>query len=94
MKAFLLEKLKENGGSERAKREATKQCEVVAKCLLSFDEFLSILRTEHQDLTPELVAKAGEHAMKAVAVWQTLKLSVTPKRHRSEAHACDQLEFL
>jgi hypothetical protein len=31
MKVFSSEKLEEDGGSERAKREVTKQCEVVAK---------------------------------------------------------------
>jgi hypothetical protein len=49
VKAFLLDELEENGGSERAKREVTKRRHVVAKCLLLFDGFLSVLRTEHQD---------------------------------------------
>jgi hypothetical protein len=29
-----------------------------------------------------------------VAVWWIMKLSVTPKCHASEGHACDQLELL
>jgi hypothetical protein len=57
-KAFLLEKPEEDGGSERAKREVTKRCDAVAKCSLLFDGFLSILRTDHKDLTPALIAKA------------------------------------
>jgi hypothetical protein len=81
MKAFLLEKMAEDGASERAKKEVTKRCEIVAKCLQSFDGFLSILYADHKDLTPELIAKAREHAMKALAVWRMLKLSVTPKCH-------------
>jgi hypothetical protein len=63
-------------------------------CLLLFDGFLSILRTDHEDLTPELIAKARDYTTKALAVWRILKLSVTPKCHGSEYHACDQLEFL
>jgi hypothetical protein len=94
MKAFLLEKLEEDGGSERAKREVTKRCDIVAKALLLFDGFLSILRTDHQNLTPQLIAKARQFAMKALAVWRILELSVTPKCHGAEDHACDQLELL
>jgi hypothetical protein len=52
IKAFLLDQLEEDGGSERAKREVQKQCEIVAKVLLLFDGFLSLVRTEHGDLTP------------------------------------------
>jgi hypothetical protein len=95
MKVFLLAELDKNEASARAKREVSKRCDIIAKCLLLFDGFLSILRTEHKDdLTPVLTAKAREHATKALAVWRTLKLSVTPKSHGSECHACDQLELL
>jgi hypothetical protein len=94
MKAFLLEKMVEDGASERANKEVTKQCDIVAKCLLLFDGFLSVLGTDHKDLAPKLIAKARECATKALAVWRTLKLSVTPKCHGSEHHAADQLEFL
>jgi hypothetical protein len=94
MKVFLLAELDENEASARAKREVSKRCDIIAKCLLLFDGFLSILRTEHKDLAPALIAKAREHATKALAVWRMLKLSVTPKSHRSEYHACDQLELL
>ncbi len=52
IKAFLLEQLGEDGGSERAKREVKKRCDIVAKALLLFDGFLSLLRTDHNDLTP------------------------------------------
>jgi hypothetical protein len=93
MKAFPLEKMVEDGASERAKKEVTKRCDIVAKCLLSFEGFLSVSRTDHKDLTPELIAKAREHATKALAVSRMLKLSVTPKCHGSEHHAADQLEF-
>jgi hypothetical protein len=59
MKAFLLEQLEEDGGSERGKREVTKWCGIVAKALLLFDSgFLSILRTDHKDLTPQHIVKA------------------------------------
>jgi hypothetical protein len=58
MKAFLLEQLEEDGGSEPAKREVTKQCYIVAKALLLFNGFLSLLRTDHKDLTPRHIAKA------------------------------------
>jgi hypothetical protein len=94
IKAFLLEKLEEDGGSERAKREVTKRCDIVAKALLLFDGFLSLLRTEHKDLTPQHIEKAREYARKALVVWRILRLSVTPKCHGSEDHACDQLELL
>jgi hypothetical protein len=39
MKVFLLEKLEEDGGSEQAKQEVTKRCDIIAKCLLLFDGF-------------------------------------------------------
>ncbi len=94
LKAFLLEKLEEDGGSERAKREVAKRCDIVAKALLLFDGFLSLLRTDHKDLTPEHIEKAREYVRKALAVWRILDLSVTPKCHGSEDHACDQLELL
>jgi hypothetical protein len=94
LKEFLLQRLEEDGASARRKREVRKRCDLIAKCLLLFDGFLSILRTEHKDLTPALIAKAREYARKALAVWRILKLSVTPKCHGSEDHACDQLEFL
>jgi hypothetical protein len=94
IKEFLLEKLEEDGGSQRTKREVTKRCDIVAKALLLFDGFLSILRTPHQDLTPAHIAKAREYSRKALTVWRILQLSVTPKAHGGEDHACDQLEFL
>jgi hypothetical protein len=94
MKAFLLEKMVKDRASERAKKEVTKRCDTVTKCLLLFDHFLSILRIDHKDLTPALIAKARECATKALVVWRTLKLSVTPKCHGLEHHAADQLEFL
>jgi hypothetical protein len=96
LKAFLLENLEEDGGSERAKRGVTKRCDivVVAKALLLFDGFLSLLRTDHKDLTPDHIMKAREYTRKALAVWRILQLSVTSKCHESEDHACDQLEFL
>jgi hypothetical protein len=87
MKEFLLEELDENEASTRAKREVSKRCDIIAKCLLLFGGFLSILRTEHKDLAPELIAKAREHATKALAVWRMLQLSVTPKSQGSEHHA-------
>jgi hypothetical protein len=46
------------------------------------------------DLTPEHITKAREYAKKALEVWQLLRLSVTPKCHRGEDHACNQLELL
>jgi hypothetical protein len=94
IKSFLLERLEEDGGSERAKREVTKRCDIVANALLLFDGFLSLLRTDHNGLTPQLIMKARAFARKAVAVWRILDLSVTPKCHASEDHACDQLESL
>jgi hypothetical protein len=68
MKAFLLEQLEEDGGSEQAKREVTKRCDIVAKALLLFDGFLSLLRTDHKDLTPQHITKAREYARKALVV--------------------------
>ena len=94
VKQFLLEQLEEDGGSDRVKREVTKRCDIVAKALLLFDGLLSLLRTDHKDVTPQLIAKAREYARKALAVWRILELSVTPKCHGSEDHACDQLELL
>jgi hypothetical protein len=58
------------------------------------DGFLSLVRTEHKHLTPQHIMKAREYATKAVAAWRIMKLSVTPKCHASEDHACDQLELL
>ncbi len=94
IKAFLLDQLEEDGGSERAKTEVRKRCDIVAKALLLFDGFLSLVRTEHKDLTPQHITKAREYATKSVSVWRVMKLSVTPKCHASKDHACDQLELL
>jgi hypothetical protein len=94
LKEYLVEQLEEDGGSERAKTEVRKRCDIVAKALLLFDGFLSILRTDHKDLTPQHITKARRYARKALEVWRILELSVTPKCHGSEDHACDQLEFL
>jgi hypothetical protein len=60
IEAFLLNQLEEDGGSERAKREVKKRCDIVAKALLLFDGFLSLLRTDHKDLTPQHITKARE----------------------------------
>jgi hypothetical protein len=92
IKAFLLDQLEEDGRSEQAKIEVRKRCDIVAKALLLFDALLSLLRTDHKDLTPQHIAKAREYATKAVAVWRIMKL--TPKCYASEDHACDQLELL
>jgi hypothetical protein len=60
-----------------------------------FDKFLSLLRTDHKDLTPQPIMKAGEYAAKDVAVWQIMELSLVPSKcHTSEDHACDQLGVL
>jgi hypothetical protein len=74
--------------------QVSKRCDIIAKCSLLFDGFLSVSRTECKDLTPALIAKARKRAKKALAAWRMLKLSVTPKSHGSEHHACNQLEFL
>ena len=57
MKAFLLEQLEEDGGMERAKREVKKWGDIVAKALLLFNRFLSLLRTEHKNLMPQHIVK-------------------------------------
>jgi hypothetical protein len=94
IKAFLLDQLEEDGGPERAKTEVRKRCDIVATALLLFDGFLSLVRTEHKDLTPQHITKAREYAAKAVAVGRIMELSVTLKCHASEDHTCDQLELL
>jgi hypothetical protein len=95
IKAFLFDQLEEDGGSKRAKMEVQSSATLLLKpYLLLFDGFLSLLRTDHKDLTPQHITKAREYATKAVAVWRIMKLSVTPKWHASEDHACDQLELL
>jgi hypothetical protein len=94
MKVFLLAEPDQNEGSLLAKREASKRRDIIAKCLLLFDGFLSVSRPEHKDLTPAIIAKARERAKKALAAWRMLKLSVAPKSRGSERHACDQPEFL
>jgi hypothetical protein len=69
-----------------------KWCNIVANMILLFDGFLSLLRTDHKDLTAQVIAKAREYARKGLAaVWWILELLVTPKWHGSEDHACDQL---
>jgi hypothetical protein len=83
MKAFLLGQLEQHGGSEQAKREVTKQCDIVVKALLLFDGFVSLLRTDHEDRTSQHISMAQDYARKCFAVWRTLQLSVTPKCHRS-----------
>jgi hypothetical protein len=68
--------LDEEGVSERAQREVRKLCDIVAKAFLLFDGFLSLVRTNHKDVTPPTQTKAREYATKAVAVWRIMKLSV------------------
>jgi hypothetical protein len=95
IKAFLFNHLEENGGSERAKMEVQKQCDIlVAKALLPFDGFLSLVRTDRKDLTLQNIMKAREFTTKEMAVCRIMELPVTPKCHASEDHACDQLELL
>jgi hypothetical protein len=94
IKAFLLEQLGEDGGLEQAKAEMRKRCDLIAKGLLLFDGFLSLLRTDHKDLIPEHITKAREYAKKALEVWPLLQLSVTPKCRGGEDHVCNQLELL
>ena len=50
----------------RAKRGVKKQCDIVAKALLLFDGFLSLLRTDHKDLSPQHITRAQEYTTKAV----------------------------
>jgi hypothetical protein len=69
MKVFSLAKNEEGGGLEQQKSEVTKRRDIVAKCLLSFDGFLSVSMTDHQDLDPELAKNAQERERKAVASW-------------------------
>jgi hypothetical protein len=47
---------------------------MVAKALLLFDGFLSLIRSRQKALTPRNITKAREYATKAVAVWQTMKV--------------------
>ncbi len=91
---YLQVELVENGGTDRARRETKKQCEVVGNALLNFDGFLSLLRTPHKDLTPAIFAQARQYSKKALELWRILEIKVTPKAHGVEDHACDQLEFL
>jgi hypothetical protein len=58
------------------------------------DGCLSLVRTDHKDLTPQHIMKAREYATKAVAVWGIMKLLVMLKCHASEDHASDKLELL
>jgi hypothetical protein len=74
IKAFLLDQLEEDGELERAKTEVPTRCDIVAKALLLFDGFLSLLRTNHKDLTPKHITKAREYAAKAVAVCRIMKV--------------------
>jgi hypothetical protein len=91
---YLQVELIENGGTDRARRETKKQCEVVGNALLNFDGFLSLLRTPHKDLTPAIFAQAQQYSKKALELWRILEIKVTRKAHGVEDHACDQLEFL
>jgi hypothetical protein len=68
IKAYLVEQLVEDGGSERAKREVQKRCDIVAKALLLFDGFLSLLRTDHKDLTAQVIAKVHKNTQQKA--WQ------------------------
>ena len=91
---LLLERLEENGGSARAKREVKKRCDIATKALLLLDGPLSLLIKSHKYLTPWKIRKAWRYAKKALEVWRILQLSVTPNCHGSEYQACNQLGFL
>jgi hypothetical protein len=61
MKALSLDELEARAwGMEQAKREVTKGSDILAKCLLLFDGFPLVLRTNHKDLTPERENKNGK----------------------------------
>jgi hypothetical protein len=46
-------------GSKQAKREVMKQYDIIAKAILLFEGFLSLLRTDHKYLvTPQHIVKA------------------------------------
>jgi hypothetical protein len=68
IKAYLVEQLVEDGGSERAKREVRKRCDIVAKALLLFDGFLSLLRTDRNDLT--MLKSLRRHKNMQEKAWQ------------------------
>jgi hypothetical protein len=60
IKAFLLDQLEEDGGSERGKREVKKGCIIITKALLLlFDGFLSLIRMDHKDSTPQQTHQEG-----------------------------------
>jgi hypothetical protein len=62
-----------------SKERSDEVFDIIAKALLLFDIFLSLLRTDNKDqhLTPQHIAKAREYARKALAVWLILYFSVT-----------------
>jgi hypothetical protein len=91
---YLQVRLVENGGTDRARRETKKQCEVIGNALLNFDEFLSLLRTPHKDLMPAIFTQAQQYSKKAFELWRILDIKVTPKAHGVEDHAFNQLEWL
>jgi hypothetical protein len=78
---------------EEREKQARKRCDVAAKALLFFNGLLSILRTDDKDSTPWKIMQARQRAKKALEAWWTTQLSVTPKCHASESHACDQLKL-
>ena len=69
---LLLERLEENGGSEQAKIEVKKRCDIIAKALLLFGGLPYLLRTSHNYLIARKIQKAQRYINIVLQVWSIL----------------------
>jgi hypothetical protein len=84
-------------GESKEKSSLTKWFNIFAKALLLFDLSLSPLkRTDHKDLPPPNTSQRPNNRQQMPCQYGRYPncLSVTPKCHGSEHHACDELELL
>ena len=69
---LLLERLEENGGSEQAKIEVKKRCDIIAKALLLFGGIIYLLRTSHNYSITRKIQKAQRYINIVLQVWRIL----------------------
>jgi hypothetical protein len=74
--------------------EIIDRCDRTATCLTLFDGLFSCIYKTTEQVDEDFdgaMAEVKEYAIKAIAAWRSLGLSVTLKAHCSEDHVCDQI---
>jgi hypothetical protein len=69
------------------------RCDVTASLLTNYDGFFSRLRLAKEDYTSDTVEEARTFIGNGMQLLRALQMSVTPKAHACETHACAQMEL-